>query len=80
MFMYLWNRHQTKANKGVIPYEYFYSTKLDIGHMHTFGCVVQVTLPKETSGKLDNQGAGQSGSWTIRELDNQGAGPDGVHI
>ena len=63
-FMYLWNRHQTKVIKGLIPYEYFYSTKPDIGHMHTFGCVVQVTPPKETLGKLDDQGAG----------------PDGVHI
>ena len=35
--------------------------KPDVGHIQTFGCVVQVTLPKETSGELDDQGAGPDG-------------------
>ena len=48
--MYLWNRTPTKANAGVAPYERFYGTKPDVGHICTFGCVVWVTLPKEALG------------------------------
>jgi len=31
--------------------------KPHVGHIRTFGCVVWVTLPKETLGKLDDLGA-----------------------
>ena len=32
-FMYLRNRTPTRANEGVRPYERFYRTKPDVGHV-----------------------------------------------
>ena len=52
-FMYT----STTANEGKMPYELFHRMKSDVGHMRTFGCVVKVTLPSETLGKLDNWAA-----------------------
>jgi hypothetical protein len=31
--------------------------KPDVGHIRTFGCVVRVTPPSETLGKLEDRGA-----------------------
>ena len=55
-FMYLRNRTPTKANDGATPYERFYGAKPDVSHIRTFGCMVRVTLPRETLGKLEDRG------------------------
>jgi len=55
-FMYLRNRTLTKMKEGVTPYGRFCGIKPDGGHIRTFACVVRVTLPKETLGKLDDRG------------------------
>ena len=57
-FMYLRNRTPTSANEdNKTPYELFYNMVPDVSHIRTFGCVVRVTLPAETLGKLDARGA-----------------------
>jgi len=46
-FMYLWNHTPTVMN---VPYELFYRIKLDMEHIHTFGCMVKVIWPSQTLG------------------------------
>ena len=45
------------ANDGVMPFERFYRMKPDVGHIHTFRCIMHVTLPKEMLGKLEDHRA-----------------------
>ena len=45
--MSLRNRTLTKVNDGTTPDEHFHRMKLDVGQIHTFGCIVRVTLPSE---------------------------------
>jgi len=47
----------TATNEGKTPYELFYRMKPDVGHARTFGCVVEVVLPSQTLGKLDDRAA-----------------------
>ena len=44
-----------KANDGKTPFEIFCGMKLDVGHIHAFGCVTKVVLPGELLGKLDDR-------------------------
>jgi len=56
-FMCLRNRTPTATNEGKAPYELFYRMKPDVGHARTFGCVVEVILPSQTLGKLEDRAA-----------------------
>ena len=56
-FMYLRNRTPTTANDGKTPFKRFYDVVPDVSHICVFGCVVCVTLPKESLGKLDQRAA-----------------------
>ena len=55
--MYLRNRVPMRVNNSITPYEHFYGVKLDMVHIHTFGCIVCITLPSEELGKMDDRGA-----------------------
>ena len=47
----------TMANGEVRPYGDFYRMQPEIGHIHTFECIVRIAPPYGTLGKLDDQEA-----------------------
>ena len=44
-----------RANDSRMPYECFNKVNPDVGHIHTFRCIVGTMLPSKRLGKLDNQ-------------------------
>ena len=45
-------RQWTVTNKGRTPYELFYRIKPNVGHIHTFRCMVKVVLPSQMLANL----------------------------
>jgi len=53
--VYCKNRSPTKALNGMTPYEAWYGSKPQLGHMHAFGCVAYMYDNDPALRKLDNK-------------------------
>ena len=53
--VYLWNRSNTKALKGLTPCEAWSDTKPDVSLLCIFGCSAYAHVPKSERHKLDSK-------------------------
>ena len=51
--VYLLNRSTTKALQGMIPEEAFTGHRPSVSHLHVFGCIAYVHVPKAKRRTLD---------------------------
>lgn len=55
IIVYLLNRAPTKALDGITPDEAWIGVKPSFSHLHVFGCISYMYIPKQNKKKLDQK-------------------------